>query len=95
MMLSKRWVLATLIWASLCVLARGQSGQISGTARDPSLAALFHAQITVTNQSTGVTREVSSNRLGYYSVAFVSPGEYTVRAEAAGFKTIVHKSLAV
>jgi len=59
---------------------------LQGTVTDQSGAAVAGAKVTATNQSTGVIRETTSNNVGFYRIAGLPPGTYTVEAEAATFK---------
>src|SRR5262249_39760454 len=44
-----------------------------------------NAQITITNQDTGVTRNAVSTSDGNYNVPSLAPGKYTVEARVTGF----------
>jgi hypothetical protein len=80
--------LGILIFSGLCLLASAQTGELSGLVRDPSLAPLPDATITAIRKDTGVARSTQSNRRGYYNIPFLQPGEYHIRVQGAGFKTI-------
>lgn len=62
------------------------NGTISGFVKDPSGAAVAQAAITLANQLTGAVRTTSSDESGFYQVLGLSPGTYSVSAEAAGFR---------
>ena len=62
------------------------SGQIAGTVRDPSGAAVAGARIVLT-AATGQTREAQSSREGYYRFSGIEPGEYSLQVTAKGFAT--------
>jgi len=72
----------------MCLTASAQTAELSGTVIDSSHAALVDATITATNQSTLTNRTTKSNRLGYYTIPFLPPGGYSIRIQAAGFKTL-------
>jgi hypothetical protein len=63
------------------------SGSIQGTITDPSGAIVPDAKITITNRDTGQTEKLKTSSTGLYSSAALNPGNYTVRVEAANFKT--------
>ncbi|MET0624116.1 MAG: carboxypeptidase regulatory-like domain-containing protein [Pyrinomonadaceae bacterium] len=65
-------------------------GSISGTVRDPQGAAVPNAEVTVTEETTGLTRTVTTNDEGVYLVAGIPPGRYNVSAAPAGFKKTVN-----
>ncbi len=59
---------------------------IQGTILDKSGAAVAGAQVTVTNQATGVSRNTVSGDSGFYRIPSLTPGAYRVDVEAATFK---------
>lgn len=83
--------IAALVGLTLlfCALAFGQgTGTIVGTVADESGAVIPNATITITNKATGVTRAATSNAEGYYSAPSLLAGDYQVKAEASGFRTL-------
>jgi hypothetical protein len=81
--------LALLVLASSCpILAQtAATGEITGTVSDPTKGVVGAATVNVTNEATGLARIVKTNSDGDYVVPLLSPGNYTVTVEAAGFKT--------
>ena len=71
---------AGMLWA------QSDLGSISGYIKDPSGATVPKASVTVQNLS-GVSRKVTTNSSGFFSVTNIPPGVYTVTVEAAGFQT--------
>ncbi|MDQ2921937.1 MAG: carboxypeptidase regulatory-like domain-containing protein [Acidobacteriota bacterium] len=61
-------------------------GSISGRLIDPSGGVIPGSQITITNTATNVSNSVTSNESGVYTALYLTPGRYTVVAEAKGFK---------
>jgi hypothetical protein len=90
----KRYVLAAL-FLTLPVFAQEFRGTLSGSVTDPSSAKIAGARITVTETKTGTSIKTVSDSAGQYSIPFLLPGDYDVSAEAAGFKTFVHKGVAL
>ena len=89
-----RKTLFTLLAAatvSLCVAANAQSGgaTLQGAVTDPSGAAVVNAQIHITAQLTGITRDVVTNSDGFYSAPNLSAASYKVTTSAPGFGTNV------
>jgi len=70
-------------------------GSISGTVTDPSSAAVANAKVTVVDEAKGTTEQATTNENGNYTVTHLIPDLYTVRIEAAGFKVIEFKGVAV
>lgn len=62
------------------------TGQITGTIVDSSGAAFPGAQVTITNQSAGITRNTVSNSSGEYLVAGLPQGKYDITVTGKGFK---------
>ncbi|HTM47728.1 MAG TPA: carboxypeptidase-like regulatory domain-containing protein [Bryobacteraceae bacterium] len=73
-------------FSCFALLAQTNSGTILGTVRDSQDAAITSATVTVTNVNTGVSATASVTQAGQYTVPYLIPGEYSVSAEAAGFK---------
>jgi hypothetical protein len=73
------------VTVSSSVFAQLPTATLTGTITDPQGAAVANAKVTIVNQATGVTRDTSSGAEGSYTFANVTPGDYTVRVESAGF----------
>lgn len=67
----------------------GGKGAVRGVVTDPNGAAIPSAAITATNDETHEVFSASSNEDGIYLLANLPSGKYTIRAEAAGFKSHV------
>jgi len=72
---------------ALFAFAQSDNSSISGIIKDPSGAAVANAKVAVINESTNFERLVTTNESGFYTATNISPGYYTVKVEAAGFKT--------
>jgi len=82
----------------LCALpgAFGQtSGSIAGEAMDQSGAAIPGAAISLVNAETNAARTVFTNEVGAYSFPTLPPGTYNLKAEKAGFKTVVQNQIQI
>ena len=78
--------------------ARAQSttvGSISGTIKDSQGAVVPDAEITITEETTGQTRTVKTDRDGFYSALSLPVGTYSVSASPQGFKKTVAPGIAV
>ena len=58
---------------------------VSGTVQDPSGAVIPGAQVTLTNEATSDTRQVTSNATGFFAFPALVPGTYSVKATMKGF----------
>jgi hypothetical protein len=66
---------------------------IEGRVIDASEASVPNAQVTVENPATGVKRVVVTSDVGYYRVASLPPGRFTIHVAAAGFETAVFEGV--
>src|SRR5215469_6157757 len=80
---------ATVIWflSGTCDAAIDR-GAIQGTVTDAQAASVAKARVEVTNTATGVTMNTLTNDTGFYAVAELVPGIYTVRFQSQGFGTL-------
>jgi hypothetical protein len=78
---------------ALCAPAFAQvdTAVIAGTLRDPSHGLIAGAKIHFLREATGVEATAVTDSAGDYVSPPLHPGAYTVRAEAAGFRTAVSK----
>jgi hypothetical protein len=60
---------------------------LEGTVTDPSGAVVPGANVTNTNEATGVSQTVHTTTAGYYRFPALPGGVYTVRVSLQGFKT--------
>ena len=70
------------------LLAQSATGQLTGTVKDPSGAAITQVKVTVSNQATGFTRETRTNEAGVYTLPLLPVGTYTITAEQTGFSQV-------
>ncbi len=85
-----------MVWTATPASAQtAGEGSIEGTVLDSTGAVVPHASITVTNNATGVKTAQSSSSAGFFSIAPVLPGTYTVEVSARGFKTLVQDNVVV
>ena len=82
-----RYFLALALCAALALSAAAQTetGQISGTVKDPNGALIPGAAVTVKSVETGAERTATSNEEGAYTVTNLQPGLYEVTVRAQSF----------
>jgi hypothetical protein len=97
-MMAKRLAIAFIV----CILtvvsslfAQQETGSITGQIVDPSGAAVPGAQLTITNQSTNIPFDTTSDATGLYSAPQLAPGIYSVTVRATGFKSEVRPEIEV
>jgi hypothetical protein len=86
-------VVAGLLLHCGLLYAQGNAGRILGTITDASGGAVAGATVTIVDLNRGISRNLTSDDAGEYTAPNLLPGNYTVRAEANGFKTTEHLSL--
>jgi len=93
----KKWFLAAIfvaLFGSLLITApvawsqATTSGQLRGQVTDSSGAVVANATVVVKSNDTGVSKSVSTNTAGIYEFSFLQPGNYSVSANASGFRAI-------
>jgi outer membrane receptor protein involved in Fe transport len=77
-------VICFLAFSSALGMAQVVGAILTGSAVDPSGAAVPNAQINIRNLATGIVTEATSNSSGIYSVPNLLPGQYEVSARAPG-----------
>ncbi len=78
--------------ASVAVYAQ-QNSEIVGTVTDKQAAVVSGAKITLTEPSTGLVRESTSNEAGLFSFPGLNLGTYNLKVTAAGFETVDQQGL--
>jgi hypothetical protein len=81
----------------LCLPAfsQGSTGRILGTVVDQSGGTVSGATVTVLDKDRGVSRTLTTDDAGVYNAPNLTPGNYTVRAEAKGFKVFERQNIVV
>jgi outer membrane receptor protein involved in Fe transport len=81
-------VVAALVFLLACASlasAQATSAVLQGIVSDSQGGVLPGVTVNVTNTDTGLVREVVSDDVGFFRVAALPPGPYTVRATIEGF----------
>jgi carboxypeptidase family protein/TonB-dependent receptor-like protein len=88
-------VVAAIAVLGFAAAAQAQQGiaEVRGRVVDAQNAVLPGVVVTVTNQDTGIFREVTSNADGTYFVTGIVPGTYEVSAVLQGFKKSVRRDV--
>ncbi len=83
------------LWLCLPALAQLNSGSIAGGITDATGAAIAGAKVTVTDAERGVSRSLVTDTAGQYTAPSLTPGQYVVRAELAGFRNAERNGILV
>ena len=83
---------ALCLFSALSAAYAQGTGAISGTVTDESAAVIPNATVTIIHKATSATRNVVSNAEGIFSAPSLQAGDYEVRAELQGFRTIVREA---
>jgi hypothetical protein len=86
---------ALLLVAAAPLLAQQGTAAITGKITDEQGAILPGVNIVLTNEETGVFREVTTSTEGTYLVPQIVPGRYKVVATLTGFRTLERSGLIV
>src|SRR5581483_1034551 len=81
---------------SLCAagaFAQQGTSSIGGKVVDQGGGVLPGVNLTITNEDTGISREVITGADGSYFVSQVNPGQYRISAKLEGFKTLERKNV--
>jgi len=88
-------VLGLALIFSFPATAQRLTGTLRGQVFDPTGAAVPNAQVTATNQETGVSVRITTTSAGTYSFPSLIPGLYRVGVEAKGFKNFLATDITV
>jgi hypothetical protein len=81
-------VLVLLAFSSfLFAQSTGSAGSIQGIVVDQTGAVVSGAKVRITRIATGQVLNLTTNSAGAYTSGAITPGDYVVHVEAAGFKT--------
>jgi len=89
------WVAAFTLLSAVYVFSQNISGTLSATVKDPAGAVIPSAQVSLTNQETGVVQTISTNSAGLFVFSSVLPGTYSVDITMSGFRSFQMKDIAV
>jgi hypothetical protein len=75
-----------MVCASAALFAQSDQGTITGYVRDSSGAVVPGAKVVIKSEATDEQHTVTADTEGHYTAPSLSPGTYTMTAEAPGFK---------
>ena len=74
--------------------AQGFQGGVRGAIKD-SGGVIPGAEVTLTNDATGLARSTTTNAAGEYNFPNLAPGNYTLKTSLQGYKTYQRAGLSV
>jgi hypothetical protein len=69
------------------------AAQVRGTVKDASGAVVPRANVTITSDATKVSEKATTDDMGRYIFNGLPPASYTLKAELAGFKTVIRSKV--
>ncbi|MGP8247962.1 MAG: carboxypeptidase regulatory-like domain-containing protein [Bryobacteraceae bacterium] len=88
-------VIVLILMLAAALAAQESRGRVQGVVRDPSGAVVAGANVTLSNDNTGVKAETTTNEAGHYLFDLVLPGHYSITVAAPGFKEFVQRNVLV
>src|SRR5438045_4055514 len=86
--------LIAMALAATAAIAQATGGAtLVGTITDTTGAVLPGAKVSVVNVETSFRSETQTSPEGSYYVPYLSPGNYRITVEAAGFRTYVRNGV--
>ncbi|HSE48984.1 MAG TPA: carboxypeptidase-like regulatory domain-containing protein, partial [Terriglobales bacterium] len=89
------FVLICLLLAAIMAAAQSFRGDINGVVTDSTGASVSGAEVTATQEGTGLERKVQTDDDGNYTLPELPLGDYTVTITKQGFKTQTTKGVKV
>jgi len=98
--ITKRLLLLLLLTVSCAIpqaleAQSGPAGTLTGVIQDASGAVMPGVEVTAKNTGTGLSRTVTANAEGRWTVAALPVGRYQVVYEIKGFKKLTKEGVAV
>jgi len=78
---------ALIVFTSVLVFGQAEQGTIAGVVKDATGAVVAGANVVVKSEATAAERATTTNNLGQYTVAALTPGKYEVTVSKSGFQT--------
>src|ERR1700686_716272 len=89
------FALLALLAGSFQVCGQGSNGEILGAVTDQSGGNVVGATVTVTDVARGISKTLTTDQAGEYVASDLTPGTYTLRVEAKGFKAFERQNILV
>ena len=91
-----RPILLSVFLLCFAIIANAQfKAGIQGSVTDSSGSVIPNATVTLTNNETGQTQQITSSNDGFYRFSGLAPGNYSITVEQASFKKRVIDNIKV
>src|SRR6266852_3840596 len=87
--------LKLLLVVLLCLCAIPTYAQFKASIQGTIMDSVAGAKVRIVEQDTGANRDTVSSDEGFYRIANLPPGRYTVTVESTSFKTSVSKDVVI
>lgn len=91
-MIARFLVVFSILLILMIVAVAQTTSRVAGVVRDASGAIIDGADVTLTNQDTGVSFQMKTTSAGTYVFDAIKPGVYALKVEKSGFKTFESKT---
>jgi len=88
-------IFAALVFTSSGNAQIGGTDSLQGTVTDPSGAVIANAVVTATNTATNAVSTQKTSDAGFYSIAALRAGTYTVEVSGAGFQRLSQQNVVI
>jgi hypothetical protein len=85
--------LCALVCMSSSLLEAQATGSFSGTVADKAGAVISGANLKITSEATGLTREAKTDDSGHYLIPLLPVAFYTIQVGAQGFGTVQQREI--
>src|SRR5579871_902441 len=85
-------IIFVLFAPAIPLYGQAATGAITGTVTDTSGAIVPSAKVTIINTATNASRDTTANGQGIYSAPALEAGDYQVRVEVPGFRTLLRNA---
>src|SRR4051794_36203100 len=86
-------ILLCLAFAPALTFAQTITATVTGTVSDPNGALVPGATVTATSKETGLSKTATTNDEGRFTITFLNPGAYDIKAESSGFKRTLRSDI--
>ena len=87
------WLVGLLLLVPAAFGQASYTSQVRGIVTDQTGAVVQNAQVTITNDGTGIATVARTNDRGLYTFTGLRPASYTIKVEAQGFQAAERKQV--